>query len=104
MSTYAIIRASGSQHHVTPGQRLTLHRLPGDIGSEISFDEVLLVGGATPRIGLPLVDGARVTARIVTHDRGDKIRVFKRRRRKGFHKTIGHRQALTRLEILAIEA
>ena len=103
MESYAIIRASGRQLWVKVGQRLTLDRMAAQADTEVAFDEVLLLGGDHPRVGRPLVDGASVKARVITHDRGAKIRVFKRRRRKGFHKTIGHRQALTRLQITGIE-
>ena len=65
-------------------------------------DVLLLAEGEAVRIGQPTVDGAQVTARVLSHDRGDKIRVFKRKKRKGFHKTIGHRQALTDIEIVKI--
>ena len=103
MSSYAIIRASGSQHRVSVGERLTLNHLEAEPGGEIVLDEVLLIGDADGiRVGQPLIDGAKVTAKVLAHDRGPKIRVFKRRKRKGFHKTIGHRQELTRLEIVGI--
>jgi large subunit ribosomal protein L21 len=103
MARYAIIQAAGKQHRVEPGDVLTLDHTAGDVGSTLQIDQVLLLGGEEGlKVGRPMVAGAHVTAKIVAHLRGDKIRVFKRRKRKGFHKTIGHRQALTELEITAI--
>ena len=103
MAPYAIIRAAGKQYRVCPGARLVLDRVASDVGQDITFAEVLLLGGeGTAQLGFPLIDGAKVTARVKGHLRGDKIRVFKRRKRKGFHKTIGHRQELSELEITSI--
>ena len=104
MSSYAIVRASGKQHRVQKGARLVVDRQVGEVGAELVLDEVLLLGGGEGnlKIGRPTVAGAKVTAKIVSHERGPKVRVFKRRKRKGFHKTIGHRQALTELEITGI--
>jgi large subunit ribosomal protein L21 len=101
--SYAIVRASGKQHRVKPGERLTIDRMQAEVGEEFILGDVLLLAeGEAVRIGQPTVDGAQVTARVLSHDRGDKIRVFKRKKRKGFHKTIGHRQALTDIEIVKI--
>jgi len=101
---YAVIRAGGRQHRVEKGERLKIDRFDGDIGAAVKFDQVLLVGGeGEPQIGRPVVDGAVVTAKIVAQGKGDKIRVMKRRRRKGFHKTIGHRQLFTEVEITGIK-
>ena len=87
---YAVLRTGGKQHRVVKGERL---------------DDVLMIGGeGDPRIGQPRVEGAVVTAKILSQGLGDKIRVFKRLRRKGFHKTIGHRQPYTEIEITGIEA
>jgi large subunit ribosomal protein L21 len=100
---YAVVRTGGKQHRVEKGERVKVEKLPGDVGAELTLDDVLLVGGnGTPKIGLPVVKGAKVTAKIVAQDRGPKIRVFKKRKRKGFHKTIGHRQSFTELEITGI--
>jgi large subunit ribosomal protein L21 len=101
--SYAIVRTGGKQHRVQKGERLKVDRLDGEVGSELVLGDVLLVGGeGAVKVGRPLVSGAKVTAKIVTQDRGAKIRVFKRRKRKGFHKTIGHRQAFTEVEITGI--
>ena len=101
--SYAIVRTGGKQHRVTQGERLKVDKLDGEVGAEVVLGEVLLMSGANaPKIGRPTVAGAQVTARIVAQERGPKIRVFKRRKRKGFHKTIGHRQDYTELEITGI--
>lgn len=102
---YAVIRTGGKQHRVTKGERLKVDRLGGDVGSDIVLDDILLIGGeGDPKIGTPVVDGAQVQAKIVRQDRGSKVRVFKKRRRKGSKKLIGHRQAFTELEITGIQA
>lgn len=101
--SYAIVRAAGKQHRVSQGTRLVLDRLAAEVGSEIVLGEVLLhAAGETIQVGQPLVAGHTVTAKVLQHGRGRKIRVFKRRKRKGFHKTIGHRQELTAIEITSI--
>lgn len=101
---YAVVRTGGKQHRVAAGDRLKVERLEGDVGSEVKLADVLLIGGeGEPKIGMPTVAGAAVTAKIVTQGRGPKIRVFKKRRRKGFDKTIGHRQEFTELEITGIK-
>jgi large subunit ribosomal protein L21 len=102
---YAIVRTGGKQHRVQQGERLKVDRLEGDVGTELVLDNVLLLvgeGESEAQVGQPLVAGAKVTAKIVTQGKGAKIRVFKRRRRKGFHKTIGHRQHFTEIEITQI--
>ncbi len=100
---YAVIRNSGKQHRVTQGERLKVDQFAGDVGSEFVIEEVLMLSGDLDlKIGQPLVAGASVKAKIVSHGRGPKIRVFKKKRRKGFHKTIGHRQNYTEIEITEI--
>ena len=101
---YAVIRTGGKQHRVTKGDRLKVDKLLGDVGGEIKLDDVLLLGGeGDPKIGQPLVSGAVVTAKIVAQGKGPKVIAFKRQRRKGYHKTIGHRQDFTELEITGIQ-
>ena len=102
--SYAIVRAAGKQHRVEAGERFKLDLNAGEVGAEVVFSEVLLLAaaGQEPKIGQPLVAGAQVTGKIVAQGRGPKIRVFKRRKRKGFHKTIGHRQDFTEVEITHI--
>ena len=100
---YAVVRTGGKQERVSPGERLKVEKLDGEVGAEIALDEVLFIGGeGEPRIGQPTLVGAKVIAKIVGQGRGEKIRVFKRRKRKGFHKTIGHRQCYTEVEIKEI--
>jgi large subunit ribosomal protein L21 len=102
---YAVIRTGGKQHRVVAGERLKIEKLTGDVGAELQFTDVLLVGADdNVQIGRPLVDGASVSAKIVTQGRGPKIKVFKRKRRQGFHKMIGHRQPFTEVEITSISA
>ena len=100
---YAVIRTGGKQHRVTKGERLKVEKLNGDVGAELKLSDVLLIGGDELKIGQPVLEGATVSAKIIAQGRGPKIRVFRKRRRKGFHKTIGHRQPYTELEITGIE-
>jgi len=102
---YAVVRSGGKQHRVTPGDALWVEKLPGEVGQEISLDEVLLVGGdGSPRVGTPVVAGARVVATITGHGRGEKITVFKMKRRKRYRRKQGHRQAYTQIRVERIEA
>jgi large subunit ribosomal protein L21 len=97
---YAIIRTAGKQYRVEPGKVVRLPTMPGDAGSEVTFDEVLLSGdGTTVRAGSPVLEGATVTAEIVRHGLGDKIVVFKFRRRKNYARKQGHRQGYTEVRI-----
>ncbi len=100
---YAVVRTGGKQHRVHPGERVKVEKLDGDVGAEVTLDDVLLIAGeGEPKLGRPVVSGAKVSAKIVAQGRGEKVRVFKRRKRKGFHKTIGHRQSFTEIEITGI--
>jgi large subunit ribosomal protein L21 len=100
---FAVIKAQGKQFKVAEGDTLTVDRLTGETGAKVALGEVLmLVGGGATKVGKPTVDGAKVEAEIVEHSRGDKIRVFKKRRRKNYHRTRGHRQELTTVKITAI--
>jgi large subunit ribosomal protein L21 len=102
---YAIIESGGKQYRVEPGAVLALERLAGEVGSQISLDRVLLVAdGDNVRIGMPTVAGARVTSEIVAHERGEKIDVFKFKKRKKYRRKTGHRQELTRVRIAEILA
>jgi large subunit ribosomal protein L21 len=97
---FAVIKAQGKQFKVSKGDTLTIDRLAGETGSKLALGEVLmLVDGATTKVGKPAVE-----AEIVEHSRGDKIKVFKKRRRKNYHRTRGHRQDLTTVKITAITA
>ena len=100
---YAVVKTGGKQYRVSAGEKLKVEQIAADVGSEIVLGEVLVVAdGEAIRLGTPLVDGASVTAKVVSHGRGDKIRIFKMRRRKHYRKTQGHRQNYTELEILGI--
>lgn len=102
---FAVIKAQGKQFKVAKGDRLTVDRLAGEAGNKIALGQVLmLIDGATTKVGKPTVSGAKVEAEIVEHSRGDKIKVFKKRRRKSYHRTRGHRQDLTTVKITAITA
>ena len=100
---YAIFKTGGKQYKVKPGDKLDVEKLALEVGAETSFSEVLYVNdGETALIGNPLVEGALVHAKVVDQHRAPKVTAFKYRRRKGYHKTKGHRRQLTRLEITSI--
>jgi large subunit ribosomal protein L21 len=100
---YAVIKTGGKQYRVTAGDKLKVESLDAAVGSVITLTEVLAVGhGAEVRVGNPLVAGAAVTATVIGHGRGDKVRIFKLRRRKHYQKRAGHRQNFTELRIDAI--
>ena len=102
---YAVVKTGGKQYRVSKGDRVKIEKIPGEVGDEVRFDEVLMIGGAPDlKVGTPHVSGASVSARIVGQDRSKKIMVFKFKRRKGYKKKQGHRQAYTRVEITGIES
>jgi len=102
--TSAIFRSGGQQFRVTEGDVLRVATLAGEAGQGVVFDEVLAVLGDSPNIGKPLVSGAQVQAEIVRHGRGEKLIVFKFRRRKRFKRKMGHRQNFTEVKITSISA
>jgi large subunit ribosomal protein L21 len=100
---YAIIDEGGKQHKVTSGDRLRLDREVGEDEKTVTFDRVLLVGGeGEPKIGQPLVAGATVSADVLGLVKGSKVYTVKYRRRKGFHKKIGHRQKYVEVRVTGI--
>jgi large subunit ribosomal protein L21 len=102
---YAVVKTGGKQYRVSAGEKLKVEQLAADVGSEIVLDQVLFLGdGDDVKMGTPLVDGAAVTAKVIGHGRGEKIRIFKMRRRKHYRKTQGHRQNFTEIEIVGISA
>ena len=102
---YAVIKTGGKQYRVAPGEKLKVEQIPADIGSEVVIDQVLLVGdGEAITIGQPLVAGASVVTKVVSHGRGEKVKIFKMRRRKHYQKHQGHRQNYTELSIESINA
>ena len=102
--TSAIIRTGGRQYRVSEGETLKVATLGGDAGAAVTFDEVLAIVGDKPALGTPLVSGAKVQAEIVRHGRGEKLVVFKFRRRKRYKRKMGHRQAFTEVKITSISA
>ncbi|MDO9257796.1 MAG: 50S ribosomal protein L21 [Bacteroidales bacterium] len=101
----AIVDIAGQQFKVAKDQKFYVNRLKGEAGSIVEFNEVLLLDNeGTVTIGTPLVEGAKVSATILAHLRGDKVKIFKKKRRKGYQKESGHRQNLTQVKIEAINA
>ena len=100
---YAVIKTGGKQYRVAAGEKIKVEQIAADVGQEITLDQVLAVGnGSELQIGAPLVSGATVVAKVLSHGKHDKVRIFKMRRRKHYQKRQGHRQGYTELEIGAI--
>ena len=99
---YAIVEIAGLQYKVEKDQKLFVHRLEGNEGDSLTFDKVLLTDNGTITVGAPVIAGASVKAKIVKHLRADKLIVFKKKRRKGYQKSNGHRQNLTQIEIVSL--
>jgi len=101
---YAVVRTGGKQVRVAPGEAVRVEKLPGEVGSTVELDQVLLVGGeGTPKVGTPLVQGAKVVGTITAQDRHPKITVFKMKRRKGYRRKQGHRQDFTEIRVESIQ-
>ncbi len=103
---YAVFKTGGKQYKAAVGQKLLVEKLPAGEGDDVTFTDVLLVGGesAGAKIGQPLVSGAKVSAKIVKQGRGPKVVIFKFRRRKNYRRKTGHRQPFTELLITGISA
>lgn len=101
---YAVFITGGKQYRVETGDKLRVEKLPGSVGDAVSFNEVLLVNGEELKLGQPMVVGAKVEAKILGQGLGQKIIVFKFRRRKNYRRKRGHRQPFTALEITDIVA
>ena len=100
---YAIVNIAGQQFKVTKDQEIIVNRLEGEEGKKVDFKDVLLVDNdGKVNIGAPLIKGALISATIVGHLRGDKVIIFKKKRRKGYEKKTGHRQDLTKIQISGI--
>ena len=100
---YAVIRTGGKQYRVTDGQTIKVESLEGEVGAQLTLDQVLSVSDGTQvRVGTPLVEGAVVRATVVSQGRHPKVRIFKMRRRKHFQRRAGHRQNYTELRIDSI--
>jgi len=97
---YAVIQTGGKQYRVKSGEQVKIESLPAEVGAAVSFDQVLMLGeGDGVKVGAPFLNGARVTATVVAQGRGEKLRIFKLRRRKHYAKTQGHRQGYTEVRI-----
>ncbi|WP_086982113.1 MULTISPECIES: 50S ribosomal protein L21 [Vibrio] len=102
---YAVFQSGGKQHRVSEGQTIRLEKLDVETGASVEFDSVLMVAnGEEITVGAPLVAGGKVTAEVVKHGRGDKVKIVKFRRRKHSRKQMGHRQWFTEVKITGISA
>ena len=102
---YAVVKTGGKQYRVVAGEKIKVEQIPADVGAEVILDQVLMVGeGESVRLGKPTLAGASVKATVVSHGRGEKVKIFKMRRRKHYQKHQGHRQGYTELKIDAIDA
>jgi len=101
--SYAVIKTGGKQYRVSTGATLTVEKLEGEVGSAVTFNEVLLAGeGDGIRVGGDL-KGATVTGEILAQVKGDKVLAYRYKRRKGYHRTVGHRQRLTKVKVTGID-
>ena len=100
---YAVIKTGGKQYRVAAGDRLNVETLPVEPGNDIEFEHVLMLAeGDAVDVGAPFIAGARVTAKVIEHGRGDKVRIVKFKRRKHYKRQMGHRQNYTRVEITGV--
>lgn len=100
---FAIVTIAGQQFKVEEGQQIFVHQLEANEGDKVSFDEVLLVSkDSSTSVGTPTVSGAKVSATVLSHQKGDKVIVFKKKRRKGYKVKKGHRQRFTKISIDSI--
>jgi large subunit ribosomal protein L21 len=101
--SHAVIRTGGKQYRVAQGDLLRIEKLEGAAGDKVTFDEVLFLGGDAPKFGSPLVKGAKVSGEIVSQGRGEKIIIFKFKRRKKYRRKSGHRQSYTSVKITEVK-
>jgi len=102
---YAVVKTGGKQYRVQAGEKIRIEQIPAEVGQEIVLDQVLAVGeGEALNMGTPLVAGAKVKAKVLAQGRGEKVKIFKLKRRKHYRRTQGHRQNYTEIEILGIAA
>jgi len=99
---YAIIATGGKQYKVSEGDKVRVEKLEGEVGSQVEFDQVLLLGADTAKIGSPYVEGAKVVGEITAQAKAKKVIVYKYKPKKGYHKKNGHRQYYTEVEIKSI--
>ena len=97
---YAVVKTGGKQYRVSAGTKIKVEQLPADVGSEVTLDQVLMIAAdGNVKLGSPLLSGAAVKAKVLAHGRGDKVNIFKMRRRKHYRKSQGHRQNYTEVRI-----
>ena len=102
---YAVVEIAGQQFKVQKDQKIFVHRLAAEAGQKLEFDRVLLIdNGGQISLGAPAIEGAKVTAEVVEHVKGDKVIIFRKKRRKGYKKKNGHRQSFTAITISDIKA
>ena len=102
---YAVIKTGGKQYRVVAGEKIKVEKLVGDVGTKVTLDQILMLAdGNKVTIGSPIVKGASIQATVLSHGRGDKVMIFKFRRRKHYRKTQGHRQSYTEIQIGDITA
>ena len=102
---FAVIESGGKQHTVSEGDNLKIELLSGEEGSNLEFDKVLMISdGENSKIGSPYVENAKVTAKLISHGKHDKIKVFKMKRRKDYRRTYGHRQSFSQVQIESISS
>jgi len=99
---YAVVRTGGKQYKVQPGDTIRVEKLEGQVGSEIIFKDILLVGGGALKVGFPQVSGAEVSAIVLKQAKFPKVIIFKKKRRQGYRRTKGHRQPFTELFIKSV--
>lgn len=99
---YAVVKTGGKQYKVAVGEKLNVEQIPAELDSQIELEVLMIADGDNVKVGAPLVEGAKVVAKVVAHGRGEKVRIFKMRRRKHYQKRQGHRQNYTRIEIVSI--
>ena len=100
----AIVKIAGQQFKVSEGQEIFVHQLEANEGDKVTFDEVLMTVGDSTAVGTPIISGAKVSATVLGHQKGDKVLVFHKKRRKGYQKMNGHRQRFTKIKIDSISA
>ena len=99
---YAVVKTGGKQYKVTVGEKLNVEQIPAELDSQVELEVLMIADGDKVTVGAPTVAGAKVVAKVVAHGRGEKVRIFKMRRRKHYQKRQGHRQNYTRIEIVSI--
>lgn len=99
---YAVIKTGGKQYRVAPEDVIKIEKVPGEVGETVQFSDVLMLGGDKPEVGTPMISGASVAAEVLDQGRASKIIVFKKKRRKNYRRTKGHRQELTTVRVTEI--